>query len=71
MNLTVQVVDADGSVVWAHGRDASGHRSGVTSRDYPNDGTLKAVRSALAQATDQASAEALGADDPNRVTDRC
>lgn len=64
LNLVVQVVDAAGSVIWAHGRVA-GQRTGISSTSYAADGTLAAVEDALQLAQEQARGESTLSHDAN------
>lgn len=55
-NLMVQVVDAAGAVIWAHG-NVNGQRCGVSNSAYLADGTLTAVNGALQLAVEQVRGE--------------
>lgn len=66
--MKVQVMNTDGAVLWCHGIDKQGNRSGMTSLTYLNDGTHQEILAALVAANDQALAEWLSTNDLNGVT---
>lgn len=69
MNLTVNVVNAEGAVIWAHGVNAQGDRGGIASKDYRSNGELEHIAAALSLAAQQVSIEGLGGDDSHRMAD--
>lgn len=69
MNLSVQIVNAEGAVIWAHGVNAQGDRGGITSKEYRINGELEHIAAALSLAAQQVSIEGLGGDDSHRMAD--